>query len=312
MSPATFFSSPRRGCFRGFDQLEFQEDGALEEREIVVRDHRQYGRRRIVRRMRAPPCCRSGRSCPRNSSTGPSTSARGEISATAIRRSRIAMPLSTAEPAFEQDRRSPDGSTAQSLMSNSSRRRTANSPGVGPPMMKALRLPAASRPRSEKAIRAPASFECRAARTPSASSPLLLGSLEIPGGTGIGSARASTPALGEIEADDAIDPLDADIEHAILLGERFGIEPASRGQRPPVRAEHRRHLASAMPAGRPRSQRMRPVSQCARSLIETKRSPSASTRNAEKPPKSGCGDDSSRPPRNSAHAEANPIRSRAT
>ena len=45
-----------------------------------------------------------------------------------------------------------------------------------------------------------------------------------------------------VEAQDLFDALDADIERAVGFGERFGIEPAARGQRLAVRPEDRRHL----------------------------------------------------------------------
>src|SRR5579883_2949902 len=76
---------------------------------------------------------------------------------------------------------SPDGSVALSLMSKSSRRLTENCPGAVPPTRKALRLPSASRPRSEKPIKAPPSLPLRGANV-SASRPLFEGRCETPGG----------------------------------------------------------------------------------------------------------------------------------
>ena len=56
-------------------------------------------------------------------------------------------------------------------------------------------------------------------------------------------ARAGADAeLGKIESDDAIDPLDADIERAVLIGERLGVIPAARREGAAVGAEQRRHL----------------------------------------------------------------------
>ena len=126
-------------------------------------------------------------------------------------------------------------------MSKSSLRLTANAPGVGPPISKALILPA----RSSAALgegdqrageRLAGRHDARAPRCP-----CWRGRLDKAGGTAIGSPRASTPIAAEVEADDAMDALDADIEHVAVDGERLGVVPAARRQRPPVGAEHRRH-----------------------------------------------------------------------
>src|SRR5262249_30927111 len=71
-----------------------------------------------------------------------------------------------------------------------------------------------------------------------------------------GRHRDRLPARGEavlavIEADDLIDALDADIERAVVLCDRFGIEPAAIGERSPIGAENWRHLGIG-DAARPR------------------------------------------------------------
>src|SRR5260370_26909465 len=45
----------------------------------------------------------------------------------------------------------------------------------------------------------------------------------------------------EIETDDAVHPLDADVEPSVPFGERLSLEPAARRERAAVGAEHRRH-----------------------------------------------------------------------
>src|SRR5882762_1136426 len=124
-------------------------------------------------------------------SVAPSTSAPGAIALCGTRLIRIATPLHRKKRRSSTSR-SPDGSSAQSVMSKSSLRLIENSPGVGPPIRKARILPCGSSPRSEIAIRVPASG-WPFGTISIASSPLLWGSLATPGGTGIGSARASTP-----------------------------------------------------------------------------------------------------------------------
>ena len=56
--------------------------------------------------------------------------------------------------------------------------------------------------------------------------------------------------LAVVEAHDLVHPLDADIERAAVLGERFGVVPAPRRERLAVRTEDRRHLGVG-DAGRP-------------------------------------------------------------
>src|SRR5262249_58773380 len=60
-----------------------------------------------------------------------------------------------------------------------------------------------------------------------------------PGG-GLPAGGEAVPAV--IEAHDLIDALDAHIERAAVLRDRFGIEPAAVGERPSIGAENRRHL----------------------------------------------------------------------
>ena len=48
--------------------------------------------------------------------------------------------------------------------------------------------------------------------------------------------------LGVIEAHDFFHALDADIERAVGIRERLGVEPAARGERFAIGPEHRRHL----------------------------------------------------------------------
>ena len=61
-------------------------------------------------------------------------------------------------------------------------------------------------------------------------------------GTGNRLAARQQTVTAIIEAHDLLDALDADIEHAVGLRERLGVEPAARGQRLAVGPEHRRHL----------------------------------------------------------------------
>ena len=175
--------------------------------------------------------------------------------------------------------RSPRGVTAQSLTSNSSVRLTVKLPGVAPPIRKPRMLPAASSPRSEIAISVPASG-CPFGGTARHSRPLLFGSVLMPGGTAIGWPRARRPSRPIVEAHDLVHALDADIERAAVLGERLGVVPAAPGERPAVRAEHRRHLG----VGDRRSARRRDR-RCGRAAsgpcrsTARKRAPSAPTRN---------------------------------
>ncbi len=76
----------------------------------------------------------------------------------------------------------------------------------------------------------------------SASSPLLYGSFLTAGGIGTTSPRARVKPLAEIEAQHLVDALEADIDERAIERDRFGIEPAARGDRPAVGAEHRRGL----------------------------------------------------------------------
>jgi hypothetical protein len=57
--------------------------------------------------------------------------------------------------------------------------------------------------------------------------------------------------LGKIEADDAIGPLDPDIEKAVLPGERFGVVPSARRQRAAVGPDHRCHQGVVDPGRTP-------------------------------------------------------------
>ena len=89
---------------------------------------------------------------------------------------------------------SPEGSSTASLMSKLLSRRTLNWPGALPPIRKAIKLPCASRPRSESAISVPA-IGMPLGTITSASSPLLRGSLRSAGGVGTTSPRARVNPL---------------------------------------------------------------------------------------------------------------------
>jgi len=108
------------------------------------------------------------------------------------------MPVSPNSENFRSSKsRSPDGSSAASLMSYFCVRRMPKVAGALPPMIQLWMLPAASRPRSEIASSIPASgedlnlsFDTRT----SDSRLLLSGSLRMPAGVSIGVPRASTPS----------------------------------------------------------------------------------------------------------------------
>ena len=124
--------------------------------------------------------------------------------------------------------------------------------GLGPPIRKrrdiAGLVEAALGNRDQRA----GERQALAARTPGASMPLLVGS-----GPHAGRHRDRLPAreqavLAVVEAHDLVDALDAHIERAAVLGERLGVVPAARRQRPAVGAEDRRHLG-IRDADRPRA-----------------------------------------------------------
>ena len=103
-------------------------------------------------------------------------------------------------------------------------------------------LPAASRPRSEIAISVPASgwpfggidqaFDAA------------VGGQRLDGGRHADRLAAGAQAVAAVvEAQDFVGALDADIERAAVIGERFGVVPvAPRGDRPAVGPEDRRHF----------------------------------------------------------------------
>ena len=155
---------------------------------------------------------------------------------------RIRMPMPPSRENFRSSsNRSPDGSSTASLTSKFSVRRTPNWPGVLPPIRKPMMLPPASSPRSEIAISVPARAKPFGTIT-SASIPLLNGSLRAAGGSGTTSPERTRKTLGEIEPQHLVDALEADIDQRAVERDRFGIEPAARGDRLAVGAEHRRRL----------------------------------------------------------------------
>src|SRR5262249_51500195 len=65
-------------------------------------------------------------------------------------------------------------------------------------------------------------------------------------------AAGKEALLAVIEADDLMNSLDADIEGATILCDRFRVIPTARRQRSPVRAQDRRHFG-VRDAARPRA-----------------------------------------------------------
>src|SRR5262249_19076095 len=65
-------------------------------------------------------------------------------------------------------------------------------------------------------------------------------------------AAGKEALLAEIEADDLMNSLDADIEGAAILCDRFRVIPTARRQRSPVRTQDRRHFR-VRDAARPRA-----------------------------------------------------------
>ena len=70
----------------------------------------------------------------------------------------------------------------------------------------------------------------------------LCGNSFMPGGTANRTAARAKAVLGDVEAHDLVDALDADIGNAVVHGERLGVVPAAAFQRLAVRSEDRRHL----------------------------------------------------------------------
>jgi hypothetical protein len=66
--------------------------------------------------------------------------------------------------------------------------------------------------------------------------------LAAAGGNGTTSPPRARKPLAEIEPQHLVDALDADIDEGAIERDRFGIEPAARGDRLAVGAEHRRCL----------------------------------------------------------------------
>src|SRR6476659_6062502 len=65
--------------------------------------------------------------------------------------------------------------------------------------------------------------------------------LEVGGNLDRLTARGKT-VLAEVEAHDLLDALDADVESAVSLGERFRVEPALRSKRLAVGPQYGRHF----------------------------------------------------------------------
>ena len=103
--------------------------------------------------------------------------------------------------------------------------------------------------RSEIAISVPASGLCFGpiARH---SMPRFAGNLAKAGGRGSDLRARQQSVFRVVEFYDLVHALDADIERAVIVGERLGVEPSARGQRAPVGAEHRRHLGIGDPGWR--------------------------------------------------------------
>src|ERR1700722_15437524 len=180
-------------------------------------------------------------SSPRSASKmlGPSTTAPGASEASAMRRMRMPTPLNS-ENFRSSSSSSPEGSNTASLTSKLSVRRTLNCPGFGPPARNPMRLPLASRPRSEIAINVPASGSPLGTKT-SASSPLLKGSFPA-AGQRYHLATRTGEALSEIEPKHLVDAFEADINKRTVERDRLRVEPAARGDRLAVGAQHRRGL----------------------------------------------------------------------
>src|SRR5229473_1308602 len=137
---------------------------------------------------------------------GPSTSAPGATALSGMLR--IRMPIPESHENFRSSIRSaPEASSTASLMSKLSVRRTANWPGVLPPIRNAIRLPFASRPRS---------------------------------------ARAGKP-LAEIVTQNLVGAFEADIHVRTIERDRLRVVPAACGDRPAVGAEQRGGLDIGKP-----------------------------------------------------------------
>ncbi|MHC2531269.1 hypothetical protein ACVJMY_000838 [Bradyrhizobium diazoefficiens] len=127
-------------------------------------------------------------------------------------------------------------------MSNFSVRRTLNWPGVGPPIRNVTRLPSASSPRSEKAIRVPASgWPLRDEDQPL--EPLVVRQLAQRGRHLDHLAAGARAAFRKIVAQDLVDALEPDIDDVAVARQRLRIPPeALFRDRPSLRIEQRRGL----------------------------------------------------------------------
>ena len=135
---------------------------------------------------------------------------------------------------------SPLGVTAQSLTSNSSVRLSANVPprrADQKALEIALRVEAALGDGDQRAC------ERRALRRHGQALDALVVGQRLHAGRRRDrlSARAQA-VLGVVEADDLVDALDCDVDHAVVLGERLGVVPAAPVERAAVGAEDRRDL----------------------------------------------------------------------
>src|SRR5262249_4365003 len=182
--------------------------------------------------------------------TGPSTTAPGLISPSAMRRMRTAKPLLQLN-LRSSSRTSPPGRSAASVTSKFELRLTVKLPGLAPPMRKPLVLPALSRPRSEIAISVPARGKPFGTNT-RASIPLLGGQRAQSRRQRDRPAPGKKALLAVIKADDLMDAFDAHIERATVLRDRFRVIPTARRQRSPVGTQDRRHF-SVRDAARPRA-----------------------------------------------------------
>ena len=204
-----------RTRLRGYHR-KLQQQVALDNRKIVVRDQRDDGfaaRRHGARRCL--PYCRSGSRDRPRSASGHRPPRPPLISASGMRRMRMAMPRA-GENRRSSNNSSPGGRIVQSLTSKSSVRLTLKGVATSPSNMNERKIAGACRGcvRSRRSKRAASGEPCGAVARHSRL--LLNANVLKSGGTGIGWPRARKPSLTIVEAHDLLDPLDPDVEHAVL------------------------------------------------------------------------------------------------